>query len=167
MIIGLLRGLFALVIGAAVTGALGAAIQTQFNLAALAAASGQIEGADVTLALRLETTWRDILGFGPLFTLLAIASFLPAFLVAKGIVALIRLRTLIYALAGAAGIAAALTFANWAAPMPAFIAATRTLPGLMALSASGLAGGWLFARLTPPRRRSGSLSGGLDHVSFR
>lgn len=167
MIMGLLRGMFALAVAAAVTGALGAAIQTQFNLAELAAASDQVEGAEITLQLRLLTTWQDILGFGPLFTLLAAISFLPAFLVARGVAALIRLRGLTYALAGAAAIAAALTVANWLAPMPAFIAATRTTPGLVALSASGLMGGWLFALLTPRRRRPGELSGGLDHVSFR
>ena len=167
MIMGFLRGLAALAVAAAITGVLGAAIQTQFNLAELGAVSHQAEGAEITLQIRLQTTWQDILGFGPLFTLLAAVSFLPAFLVAKGIAALIRLRKLTYALAGAAGIAAALTAANWLAPMPAFIAATRTTAGLIALSSSGLAGGWLFALMTSRRRRPGELSGGLDHVSFR
>ncbi|TGG95330.1 hypothetical protein E4656_02600 [Natronospirillum operosum] len=162
-----LKVLFALALSAALTGVVGAAIQTQFNLAALTAIGAVNGGVDIPLQLRLETTWADIQGFGPVFAGLAAVAFIPAFIVARGIIALLGLRYLFYTLAGVAGIATALITANWLAPMPALIVITQTLPGLLAMSAAGLVGGFFFALLNPPRRRRGFMSGGIDHVSFR
>jgi hypothetical protein len=133
-----------------VTAATGSVIQTQFNLAAIAAV-----GADVPFGVRLQTTLHDLAGFAPMFAGITAAGFLVAF-VAAGLLARRwpARRTLLYASAGAAAIAAAILLINAQLPMTP-IGATRQLAGLLALAAAGGLGGWAFAALAPGRARPG------------
>jgi hypothetical protein len=140
----LLKFLLAWVAAAALTGAAGSILQTQFNLAAIAAV-----GAPVPLPVRLQTTLQDLAGFAPLFTGIVAAGFLVAFPVAGWLARhLPGNRTLLYTLAGAAAIAVALLLSNALLPITA-IGATRSLAGLLALCAAGALGGRLFAALAP------------------
>lgn len=141
-----LKFLLAWIAASALAGIVGSILQTQFNLAAIAAI-----GAPVPLPVRLQTTLQDLAGFAPLFTAIVAAGFLVAFLVAGWLAR--RLpgnRTLLYTLAGAAAIAVALLLMNALLPITA-IGATRSLTGLLALCAAGALGGRLFAALAPQR----------------
>jgi hypothetical protein len=144
------RVLLAWLAATIVTAATGSIVQTQFNLAAIAAL-----GAPAPLPLRLQTTLHDLAGFAPVFAGITAAGFLVAFLVAG---LLLRFwparRAFLYSLAGAAAISAAILLMNAMLPVTA-IAATRSLPGIFALAAAGALGGYAFAVLAPAGRRKG------------
>ncbi len=139
------RGLVAFVVAVLVAVALGAVIQTQYNLAALI----QL-GAEIPLAVRLRTTGEDLMGFSPIYAVLvvlALACSLPvAALVSRG---LPQARGLVYALAALAGLIVAVLVVNHLAPMPTLIAATRVWHGLLLMALGAAVAGWLFARLMP------------------
>lgn len=122
----------------------GAVVQTQFNLAAL-----QALGADVPLALRIQTTLQDLLGFGPLYAALVGVALGLAFVVAALIARVAsRGRGVLFALAGFAGLIAAIRIVDSLVPPPVLIAATRSTLGLIAMTLGGAWGGGLYARLT-------------------
>lgn len=138
-----LAGFLAAILGTAI---LGSVVQAQFNLAAIAGL-----GAEIPPGLWAATTARDVLGFGPVMAAIAAGAFLPAFL-AAGLVAR-RLpggRAAVFALAGMAGLWAAFTLMGFFTPMPTLVAAVRGAPGLLAMCATGLLGGLLFAAVSRP-----------------
>jgi len=121
---------------------LGSVIQTQFNLAYIAAL-----GPDITLGQRLETTWHDLLNFTPAWSILMALAFVIAWPVAWGVKrALPGHRTLVFALAGFSAVWATIAIMNRALPVTA-IGATRELSGTLALAAAGLVAGWVYTRL--------------------
>ena len=122
---------------------LGSVLQTQFNLANL-----QALGAPVPLTVRLHTTGLDLLGFSPTFAVLVLLGFVFA-LPAASLLARYRpaLRGVIFALAGALAVLAAMALANALLPMPTLIGANRSLAGTLGLMACGSLGAWLFALL--------------------
>lgn len=122
---------------------LGTVLQTQFNLASL-----QALGAPMPLAVRLQTTGLDLLGFSPLFAVLVILGFAFA-LPAASLLARYwpALRWAIFALAGALAVLAAMALANALLPMPTLIGANRSLAGTLGLMACGSLGAVLFALL--------------------
>jgi hypothetical protein len=139
-----LRLLLAWLVAAVVTAALGSIIQTQFNLAAIAAL-----GAPVPMGARLQTTLQDLAGFAPMFGLVGAAGFVPALVVA----ALLswrrpEWRVVLYPLAGAAALVTAVLLMNALLPVTP-IGATRSASGIVALGLAGLAGGAAFAALMP------------------
>lgn len=132
-----------------VAAAAGSVVQTQFNLAAIAGL-----GAPIPPALRLQTTLQDLAGFAPVFAAVAGAGLLLALPVAAWLVRrLPARRALLYTLAGAAAVAAAILLMNTLLPVTP-IGATRSLAGFLALSACGALGGWTFAGLAPGGRRT-------------
>lgn len=143
-----LRLLLAWLAATLVTAVTGSIVQTQFNLAAIAAL-----GAPVPFALRLQTTLHDLAGFAPLLAGITAAGFLVAFCVAALLV--VRLwpgrRALLYTLAGATAVAAAILLMNATLPVTA-IAAARSLAGFLALASAGALGGRVFAAFLPDRR---------------
>lgn len=132
-----------------VTAAAGSILQTQFNLAAIA-----VLGAPVPFGLRLQTTVHDLAGFAPLLAAITATGFLVAFATAGALAALWPAhRVLLYTLAGAAAIAAAILLMNTILPVTA-IGATRSPAGILALAGAGALGGRVYAALTrgrPPR----------------
>ena len=130
----------------AVTTLLASILQTQFNLARLAAL-----GAAVSLDERLEVTTLDLANFAPVFGVLTLAAFLVAFLV-TGLLRrwIVPRRAALYALGGAVSILTMLLLMEAALDLVA-IAAARNAGGFAVLVACGAPGGWLFARLTRPR----------------
>ena len=141
-----LRLTCAWLLAAGCTAIVGSIIQTQFNLAAIAAL-----GAPVSLGVRVQTTLQDLAGFAPMLGAVAAAGFLPAFLAA----ALLarrwpRRRKLLFGLAGATAVCAAIIIMNAVLPMTP-IGATRSAWGTAALAVAGLLGGGVFAALA--RRR--------------
>ena len=141
-----LRLLSAWLLAAGCTAIVGSIIQTQFNLAAIAAL-----GAPAGIGVRAQTTLQDLAGFAPMLGAVAAAGFLPAFLVA----ALLarrwpRQRNLLFALAGATAVCAAIVIMNAMLPMTP-IGATRSAWGTAALALAGLLGGGTFAALARGR----------------
>ncbi|ARS47306.1 hypothetical protein [Ectopseudomonas hydrolytica] len=137
------RLLLAFVLAVLLAALLASIFQTQTNLAAL-----QALGAPMPLQVRVGTTCLDLLGFAPVFALLAALGFLFALPLATWCAQrLPPLRWMIFLLAGALAIWVALALANMLAPMPTLIAANRTLIGTLGLMASGSAGALLFALL--------------------
>lgn len=123
--------------------ALGSVVQTQFNLANL-----QALGAPMTLAVRLHTTALDLLGFSPLFAVLVLLGFIVALPTAHALARTWPVgRWLVFAVAGAAAVWAAMSLANSLAPMPTLIGANRSLAGTLGLMACGSVGALLFAHL--------------------
>ncbi|MDP2745737.1 hypothetical protein [Pseudomonas sp.] len=122
---------------------LGTVLQTQFNLANL-----QALGAPMPLGVRVHTTCLDLLGFSPTFAVLVILGFIFALPVASGLARVWPTgRWLLFALAGAIAVLAAMALANALLPMPTLIGANRTLAGTLGLMACGSLGALLFAVL--------------------
>lgn len=123
--------------------ALASVLQTQFNLANV-----QALGAPMTLAVRLQTTGFDLLGFSPFFAVLVILGFLFAMPAASWLARRWpRARGLLFALAGALAVWLAMASANALLPMPTLIAANRSLAGTLGLMCCGSLGALLFAML--------------------
>jgi hypothetical protein len=131
-------------VGAVLVTALGGSIvQTQLNLAALAAL-----GVDISAAVRVRTTIDDLLGFAPAWAAIVAAGFLVAlplcaWLTRRGP----AWRDALFSLAAALAVLTALLSMRLALGLTA-IAAARSLLGLLLLAAAGALGGWAYARLT-------------------
>ncbi len=142
----LLRWIAALLAAVVVSAGLGSIIQTQFNLARIAALNEAIG-----LGARLEVTAFDLISFAPLYAVILALALLIAMLVSTWLVRFLpRARTapqaLLFALAGFAAVACALVIMNLMMPVT-IIAATRTTAGLILLSLAGAVGGWVYYRL--------------------
>ncbi|GGC74355.1 PQQ-dependent sugar dehydrogenase [Marinobacter halophilus] len=124
---------------------LGSLVQTQFNLAAL---SGL--GASFSLVDRLAAMATDLLRFAPMYALLLTAALIPGFLVTAALLRLLGwpYRDAWYAVGSALALWATLALVDRLAPMPTLIAATRTVPGLVAMLATAAVAGWVFAQMT-------------------
>jgi len=145
-----LRRIAAFACAVLLSAVLGALIQTQYNLAALAAL-----GVDIPAGIRLQTTAQDLLGFTPLYAAIVGIALLLAFPAAALLSRLLPdWRRLLYTLAGALAILVALALMNTALSITA-IAATRQLSGLLALALAGGLGGLLFAILTSQKEGAG------------
>ncbi|WP_153005514.1 hypothetical protein [Aureimonas ureilytica] len=106
-------------------------------------------GAPVSPGIGALTTAQDIAFFGPVMAAITAAAFLPAFLAAWLVSRVFPpARIPIHMLAGAASLWTAFELMGFFTPMPTFVAAARTLDGLLALSSTGLIGGAMFAFLT-------------------
>ncbi|NMZ68256.1 hypothetical protein SAMN05216370_1488 [Pseudomonas peli] len=122
---------------------MGTVLQTQFNLANL-----QALGAPMPLGVRVQTTCLDLLGFSPTFAILVILGFIFALPAASLLARLWPMgRWLLFTLAGALAVLAAMALANALLPMPTLIGANRTLAGTVGLMACGSLGALLFAGL--------------------
>lgn len=122
---------------------MGSVLQTQFNLANL-----QALGAPMPLGVRVQTTCLDLLGFSPTFAMLVILGFIFALPAASLLARLWPMgRWLLFTLAGALAVLAAMALANALLPMPTLIGANRTFAGTVGLMACGSLGALLFAVL--------------------
>ncbi|QJQ94491.1 MULTISPECIES: hypothetical protein [Halomonadaceae] len=130
----------------------GSLIQTQVNLAAIAAL-----GAEVSLAMRLATSAQDLVGFAPLYAAMvavALAGALPLAALSRRWLPLPA--GMRFALAAALGLWLAFVVADLLAPMPTLIAATRSLAGTLAMLGGAALGGFLYTRYTCCRVGRGS-----------
>ncbi|SED23545.1 conserved membrane hypothetical protein [Pseudomonas sp. 8BK] len=122
---------------------MGTVLQTQFNLANL-----QALGAPMPLGVRVQTTCLDLLGFSPTFAVLVILGFTFALPAASLLARVWPMgRWLLFILAGAIAVLAAMALANALLPMPTLIGANRSLAGTLGLMACGSLGALLFAVL--------------------
>ncbi|MFT7402128.1 MAG: hypothetical protein ACI83N_001726 [Hydrogenophaga sp.] len=122
----------------------GSVVQTQFNLQALVEL-----GVPVPAALRTETTWRDLIGFGPVYAGILAAGWLPALGTATWLARRQPAwRSPLFATAAGLGMIAAVRAVDAVAPMPNFIDATRSLTGLLLMAVGAVLAGWVYARLT-------------------
>lgn len=144
------RWTIAFLLAVMATAILASIVQTQINLGRLVDL-----GAPVSTGVRALTTAQDVAFFGPVMAAITAAAFLPAFLVAGWVSrSLPQARMPIFALAGAVSLWTAFEVMGVFTPMPTLVAAARTAGGLMAMAATGLVGGTLFAGLTDPRSRN-------------
>ncbi|QPL47068.1 PQQ-dependent sugar dehydrogenase [Halomonas sp. A40-4] len=144
---GIFSSVIPFVIALLVGVVLGSVVQTQLNLAAI-----QSMGVAIPPAVRINTTWQDLLSFAPLYALLFGVGF-----VASQSLALLLSRQLggrysipLCGVAGIVGLWATLWLVNTLAPPPTLIAATRGAGGLVAMLATAGVAGTVFAGL---RRR--------------
>ena len=122
----------------------GSVVQTQFNLQALVDL-----GVPMPAALRTETTWRDLVGFGPIYAGILAAGWLPALGAAAWLARRQPAwRSPLFAAAAGLGMIAAVRAVDAVAPMPNFIDATRSLTGLLLMAVGAVLAGWVYARLT-------------------
>lgn len=132
-------------VGAALVAAVwGSAAQTQFTMNALVAL-----GVSMPWGLRLATTLRDLVGFGPVYAGVVIAAWLPAFAVAGWLARRVPgWRPVLFPVAAGVALPVAFACADAVAPMPVFIDATRGWGGTTAMALGGVLGGMLYARWT-------------------
>ncbi len=147
----LVRSVLAFIVAVLVAGILGTALSTQFVIAGLESVD-----ASVPMAERIDMTFFDLMGMGPIYTIVMAIGLLVGFLVATGLLFVIPLpRWVGYALAGGAAVVTMLFFMQqtfWGT-MP--IAGARTALGYGAQIAAGALGGVVFALIAPGRRKKG------------
>lgn len=147
----ILRVICIYVLAVVVATILGTLVQTQFNLAALS-----LIGTEVSLQTRLSTSFKDLLGFAPLFAAIVAVTLLLAMPAAHLLGRIFRpWRGVLFFIAGAVGIKVAFDIIDHFAPMPTFIAATRGIGGLAAMMIAVGIGSAVFARLTRPKAKRG------------
>lgn len=143
----MLRLVAAFLAALAATYLIGSVIATQFVLQEVVAL-----GPAVPWSVRLDTTGRDLVGLaGSYLPLLAVALLL-ALPVAAGLARLVPAARLAWYLAAGFVAVLALHLIMKAVLGVIGIAATRSLAGLLAQGAAGMAGGALFHALTAGRR---------------
>jgi hypothetical protein len=116
----------------------GSMVQTQFNLAQLAAL-----GQPVDIGLRLQTTLLDLARFAPLFGAIVAVGFLIALPLASWLARRGAGRGWLHPLAGAVALLVALLLMRWLVGLTP-IAAAREPIGMAALVLAGAFGGWVW-----------------------
>ncbi len=108
----------------------------------------QSMGVDVSAAVRISTTFHDLLGLASSYLLLILVAFVLGLPVAAGLTKLMPSQRLaLFTLAGFVAIVA-LHLIMKAALGLSGIAATRTMFGLLAQGIAGAAGGYLYFHLS-------------------
>lgn len=127
---------------------LASVLVTQANLAAV-----QSMGLEVSAGVRLDTTFKDIVGMASSYLILILVSFTLALPMAAGLARLLpNQRALLLTLAGFVAIVA-LHLIMKAALGLSGIAPTRTLIGLLSQGLAGAAGGYCYYALSRDRER--------------
>ncbi|WP_139839349.1 hypothetical protein [Halomonas sp. CSM-2] len=150
---GIFSSVIPFVIALLVGVVLGSVVQTQLNLAAI-----QSMGVAIPPAVRINTTWQDLLSFAPLYALL----FGVGFLVSQTSAVLLsrqlggRYSIPLCGVAGIVGLWATLWLVNTLAPPPTLIAATRGAGGACCHTGDRGSGRYRFrgAASTCPRCQS-------------
>lgn len=141
-----LQWFVALFAGVVTAAAIGSVVQTQLNLARLAALD-----IPIGLATRLETTVFDLVNFMPVYAIIVALAFLIALLTAGAIArALDRGWFGLHVLAGFVAIATALGVMSLMLPVTA-ISAARSATGFGLLCLGGGLGGWVYAHVLKRR----------------
>ena len=128
------------------TAALAALVQSQAAMSSLAGL-----GVDIGPGERLQAALHDLVSFAPTFALLAGLALLLGLPVSSLLARRAPARrTALHALGGFTALLVALGLMALALPVIP-VSAARDMGGLLALAASGAAGGWLFAVLSVER----------------
>lgn len=142
------RVVVAFVVAVVLTTLWGAAVQTQFNLSALAGI-----GMDVDATLRLGTTARDMVsGFFPTYAgYIVVPTLLVAFLAAEWLVRRINgSRWFWYPLAAVLGLLVGIPLVNYLAPVALLVGASRDPACTVIMAAGGAPAAALFVYLLAP-----------------
>jgi len=108
-------------------------------------------GIDVPLSERVSATFHDIVGLAPTLSILIAAALLVAFVVAALCIRFLGGKRMYwYLAAGFTSLPATLMLIKSLMGVTLF-AAARTGFGMLLIALCGLAGGWVFARLTQKR----------------
>ncbi len=138
------RRIGALLLALLVAAAWGALVQTRSNLAAIGAL-----GVEISPAVHVATSLKDLAGFGPAYAAMLLAAWLPSLAVAAWLARRHpEMRTTLYAVAAGIGTMVAIRAVDAMAPMPVLIDATRGWGGMLAMAAGSAVGGGLLAHWT-------------------
>lgn len=147
------RVIIAFIIAVAVAGLLGSVFQSQLNLVAL-----RDIAPPVTFSMRLENTFHDLVNFAPLYTLIVLCTFLIAIPIAELATRILPGQRLFWLPLGcAAGILATYELINMLAPLPTYIAATRTIGGTLIMLLSAATAGVIYALIATRQASESSL----------
>lgn len=154
---------FAYVVALLLGTILGSIIQTQLNLLSLSRL-----GADFDSTTRLVVTMQDLVHFGPIYgAILGVSlAISQAFAVALAKRAGRRWISLLCALGAGLGLWAAVRLVDALAPMPTFIAATRSTMGMFAMAGSAALAGWAFSGLLAGSRLRSNASAALPLIGL-
>lgn len=123
---------------------LGSVLQTQINLVAM-----QEVAPPINFSIRVENSLYDIIHFGPLFGLIVLCTFVGAIAVAELLAYVTKSYRMLWLVAGCViGLFVAFKVVDLIAPVPTFIAATRTLGGTLTMLLSAAAGSLIYAVMT-------------------
>ena len=154
----MLRRLGAFVVAAAVMVVFGSAAHSYFVQRAWSIAAGHAEGtaaAAIPFADRISWAAHDLLGMILPYSTVTSIALLIAFLIAGALARLSGFRTTVFGAAGALALFALFTVLKLVLGTVGIFGA-RGAMGLSAQMAVGLLAGVLFAKLTPPSRRTPS-----------
>lgn len=128
-----------------IAGLLGSILQTQINLAYL-----RDIGPPVSFAMRLSSTWHDLVHFAPIYLAIILATFVIAFPVAEFIANIFPGHRMVWLVLGAvSGLWLGFQLINYLAPMPTFIAATRGVGGTLLLLLAAAVSALIYTLMTP------------------
>lgn len=137
--------LLTFIIAVLIAGVLGSIFQTQINLAHL-----RDIGPPVNFMSRLDSTWHDLTHFAPIYSAIILATFSIAIPLAEFIARKIPGHRMFWlVLAASSGLWVVFQLINYLAPMPTFIAATRTLGGTLLLLLAAAIGAVFYTLRTP------------------
>lgn len=122
----------------------GSVVQTRWNLQALVDV-----GVNIPASTWLQVIGQDLLGFAPVYGVILAAGWVIALPVASGLARWWPSgRSALLATAAGVGMVVAVRAVDAVAPMPVFIDATRSLPGLLTMAAGAVLAGALYARFS-------------------
>lgn len=137
--------LLTFVLAVLIAGVLGSIFQTQINLAVM-----RDIGPPVSFGLRLDSTWHDLTRFAPIYIAIILVTFSVAFPVAEFLARKVPGHRMIWLVLGASiGLWVCFQIINYFAPMPTFIAATRTLGGTLLLLLAAAISAVFYVLRTP------------------
>ncbi|RUO22940.1 hypothetical protein CWE09_13480 [Aliidiomarina minuta] len=139
-----LKVILAFLAAIAVTTVLGSIFQTQLNLIAL-----RDIAPPVGFSMRVDNTLHDLINFAPLYLLIVSCALFIAFAIAELIARRFpNYRFWLLVLAAIVGLWVTFHLINMLAPMPTFIAATRTLGGTAVMLLAAAIGAAVYALIT-------------------
>lgn len=140
----LLKMILAFIAAIAIATLLGSIFQTQVNLIAL-----RDIGPPVGFAMRMNNTLHDLINFAPLYLVIVSCALLVAFVITELIARKFPdYRFWLLVLAAITGLWVTFNLVNAIAPMPTFIAATRTLGGTALMLLAAAIGAAVYALIT-------------------
>lgn len=139
-----LKIILAFLVAVLVAGLLGSIFQTQVNLAAM-----RDIGPPISFSMRWQNTLGDLIHFAPIYLGLVFGTFLVAFAVAELIARFIPGHRMFWlALGAVVGLWLCFEIVNLVAPMPTYIAATRSLGGTLILLLAAAIGAVVYSIMT-------------------
>lgn len=144
----------AFIVAVLLTTILGSIFQTQVNLAYM-----RDIGPPIEFAMRIGNTWHDLTHFALLYAVIAFITLLVALPLAEWIAHKVPGHRMVWLVLGAViGLTVCLQVVDAVAPMPTFIAATRSIGGTLTMLLAAAIGAMVYVLMTP------QLNSALDNL---